>query len=244
MKHIRKSGTTGEVVLVKLIDATSPTGAGKTGLTPASAGLRIASKADVEASSVVCTGSEIETPTTAIGTYQAPTLNTRCRFRELHATNHPGVYEIFLPNARFAVAGARALLISVSATGTTQADLEYQLTLGLDVNDAVRGGLTALPNAASGSAGSLPTTGTGPNQIAVNGDGALSSVVGLAACQDLLEADRVIDTSVNPWALVLIKKGSGTLGQPGAVELLRQKLRDVNGAPVTNVNTILGQSIT
>jgi hypothetical protein len=107
------------------------------------------------------------------------------------------------------VAAARALLISASATGTTEADIEYQLTLGVDVNDAAAGGMTAV-----------------------------------AAARDLLEADRVIDISVVPWDLVLIKKGTGSLGQPGAVELLRQNLRDVNGAPITNTNTILGQSVT
>ena len=209
MKHLRKNSTTSEVILVKLVDTTSATGAGKTGLTSASAGLRIASKADVESAPVACTGSNIEAPTTSIGTYQAPTAGTKCRFREIDATNHPGIYEIFLPDARFAVSGARALLVSVSATGTTQADLEYQLTLGLDPNDSAHGGLTTL-----------------------------------ALCRDLLEADRVIDTTVAPWDLVLIKKGSGTLGQPGAVELLRQNLRDVNGGPITNTNTILGQSVT
>jgi hypothetical protein len=62
--------------------------------------------------------------------------------------------------------------------------------------------------------------------------------------KDLLEADRYVDTTVTPWALVLVKKGSGALGQQGAVELLRQKLRDVGGAPITNTSTILGQSVT
>jgi hypothetical protein len=244
MKHLRKNGTTNEIILVKLIDAASATGAGKTGLTPSSDSLRIAAKADVESTSVSCTGANIETATSSIGAYQAPSAGSKCRFREIDAANHPGIYEIHLPNARFAVSGARSLLVSVSATGITQADVEYQLALGLDVNDAVRGGLTALPNAASGTAGAIPTTGSGANQIQVNGAGAISSVVSVASCQDLLEADRVIDTTVSPWALVLIKKGSGTLGQPGTIELLRQRLRDVHGAPVTNANTILGQSVT
>jgi hypothetical protein len=244
MKHIRKNGTTSEVILVKLVDSSSPAGAGMIGLTSSSSGLRIASKADVEAASVACTGSNIEAPTSPIGTYQAPSASTKCRFREVDATNHPGIYEIFLPDSRFAVANARALLVSVSATGTTQADLEYELALGMDVNDPVRGGMTALPNVASGNAGAIPTTGTGANQIQVNGSGAISNVVNVVSCQDLLEADRVIDTTVVPWALVLIKMGSGTLGQPGAVELLRQNLRDVNGGPITNANTILGQSVT
>ncbi len=135
------------------------------------------------------------------------------------------------------------LVLHASAAGADPTDAAY-FVVAYDPQDAVRGGLTALPNVASGSAGAIPTTGTGANQIQVNGTGAISSVVSVAACQDLLEADRVIDTTVVPWALVLIKKGSGMLGQPGAVELLRQKLRDVGGASVTNANTILGQSVT
>ena len=41
----------------------------------------------------------------------------------------------------------------------------------VDLADSVRAGLTALPNVASGSAGAIPTTGTGANQIAVDGSG-------------------------------------------------------------------------
>jgi hypothetical protein len=39
----------------------------------------------------------------------------------------------------------------------------------VDLSDAVRAGLTALPNVASGSAGAIPTTGTGANQVNVAG---------------------------------------------------------------------------
>jgi hypothetical protein len=38
----------------------------------------------------------------------------------------------------------------------------------VDLSDSVRAGLTALPNVASGSAGAIPTTGTGSNQISVS----------------------------------------------------------------------------
>jgi len=243
MKLLHKNGVTSVILRVKLLDSASLVGAGKTGLTSASAGLIISTIASNEAAatSYTAAGNTIEAVGT-LGTFAPPT-DTKCRFKEANATNHPGLYELQIADARFAVAGARHLIVSIQATGVVQCDVEIELT-SLDLFDAVRGGLTALPNVASGSAGAIPTTGTGANQIAVNGAGAISSVVSVAACQDLLEADRVIDTTVVPWALVLIKKGSGTLGQPGTVELLRQKLRDVHGASITNVNTILGQSVT
>jgi hypothetical protein len=47
----------------------------------------------------------------------------------------------------------------------------------VDLSDVVRFGLTALPNVASGAAGALPTTGTGANQINVDGTGCVDANV-------------------------------------------------------------------
>ena len=55
---------------------------------------------------------EIETITT-LGTFAAPTSG-KCRFREVDATNHPGLYELQLADARFAVAGAKLLIVTIS----------------------------------------------------------------------------------------------------------------------------------
>jgi len=244
MKLICKRGATGVVLRVKIGDSTSLTNGGKTGLTANSAGLVISTIADVEAAATAYSAAAgtIESIAT-LGTFAAPTVR-KCRFREVDATNHPGIYEIQLAAARWGVSNARSLIVTVSgAAGASAVDAEVQLS-GVDVDDAVRGGLSALPAVASGGDGGLLTTGVGANQVQVSGDGALARVLSVAACQDLLEADRVIDTSVVPWALVLIKKGSGSLGQNGTVELLRQKLYDASGNPVTNANTVLGRSIT
>ena len=43
----------------------------------------------------------------------APTA-TKCRFKEVDATNHPGVYEFQFADARFAVSNAKRLVISAS----------------------------------------------------------------------------------------------------------------------------------
>ncbi len=56
---------------------------------------------------------------------------------------------------------------------------------------------------------------------------------------DLIEADRFIDTATTPWALVLVKNGSGGLGS--GIELLRQQLKDVSSADIDDVNTVIGQ---
>ncbi len=198
MKLLHKSGITGVILRVKILDAASTSGAGKTALTHNSAGLVISTIASNEAAPTVYSqaAGAIETIAT-LGTFAAPTTS-KCRFKEVDATNHPGLYEVQLPDAREAVAGATALVVSLSgASGAAQCDAEVQLT-----------------------------------------------AVDTADLRDLVEAARVIDTTVSPWALVLVKKGSGALGTPGAVELLRQKLYDVTGGGVTNANTILGRSIT
>ena len=104
------------------------TGAGLTGLTSASSGLIISTIADNEASATSYTvaGSTIETITT-LGTYAAPTA-TKCRFKEVDATNHKGVYEIQLADARYAVSSAKSLLVSVSgATNAAETDVVIPL---------------------------------------------------------------------------------------------------------------------
>jgi hypothetical protein len=163
-KEILKRGATSNILRVFLQDSAVTTGAGKTGLTNTSTGLIISTIADVEATATTYTaaGSTIETVTT-LGTYAAPTA-TKCRFREVDATNFPGVYEIQIADARFAVSNSTQLLISVQATGIAPVYTEYQL-VAIDLMDTVRLGLTALPNVASGSAGAIITSGTGTAQL-------------------------------------------------------------------------------
>ena len=123
-----KNGQGSIVLRVKLLDSSSTTGAGLTGLTSASSGLIISTIADKEATATAYTvaGSTVETITT-LGTYAAPTA-TKCRFKEVDATNHKGVYELQFADARFAVASAKSLLVSIAgATNLAQADFVVQL---------------------------------------------------------------------------------------------------------------------
>ena len=123
-----KNGQTSVVLRAKILDSSSTVGAGLTGLTSASSGLIISTIADVEATATAYTvaGSTIETITT-LGTYAAPTA-TKARFKEVDATNHKGVYEFQFADARFAVANAKSILISVlGATNLQQMDFVIQL---------------------------------------------------------------------------------------------------------------------
>lgn len=126
------NGQTSVILRVKINDssATTPNNAGKTGLTGSSAGLIISTIADTEAAPTVYTqaGSTIQTIAT-LGTYAAPSASN-CRFAQVDATNHPGVYEIQLANARYAVSNAKTLLISIPAvSGITVAQMDLVVPL-------------------------------------------------------------------------------------------------------------------
>ena len=102
---------------------------------------------------------------------------------------------------------------------------------------------TNLDNLDAAVSSRLPTSGySAPDNsgIASAGASAAAASAASAAAKKLLEADRVIDTTVTPWALVLIEKGTGALGSGN--ELLRQKLHDVSGTNVVDTTTIIGQS--
>ena len=143
------------ILRVKILNSSVTTGAGLGSLTYASSGLIISTIADNEASATAytVTGSTIEDITT-IGTYAAPTA-TKCRFKEVDSTNHKGVYEIHIADARFAVASAKSLLVSISgASNAAETDVVIPLTQ-TDPYDNVAGGITALPAFAAGAAGGL-----------------------------------------------------------------------------------------
>jgi hypothetical protein len=148
--------------LIRFTLKNSSTGVGLTGLAYNTSGLIISTIADNEATATIYTAaaSNIETIAT-LGTFATPTTN-KCRFKEVDATNHKGLYEFQFADARFAVSSARKIIISVTgATSLLDADYEIQL-VSFDPHDSVRAGLTALPTAtlAELAQGIPPTTPT------------------------------------------------------------------------------------
>lgn len=93
MKYDRLRGSTSNMVRVFIPDNTSSTGKGLTGLTNASTNLAIAYLRELDSVATVYSGANIEQQTT-IGTFQAPSSSAKCRFKEVDATNLPGVYEL------------------------------------------------------------------------------------------------------------------------------------------------------
>ena len=155
MDEYRKHSATSNIV--RFVLRHSITGDGLTGLSNASSGLIIATITDNEAATTTYTvgSSNVETITT-LATYAAPTAS-KCRFKEVDATNHKGLYEFQFADARFSVSSARSLRITVTgATNLLTAHWRIAL-VQFDPFDTVRLGLTALPNAAAEASGGLPT---------------------------------------------------------------------------------------
>ena len=143
-------------------------GNGITGLTGSSSGLIISTIADTEASPTAYTsaGSTIQTIAT-LGTYAAPSASD-CRFGEISSSNNPGIYEIQLANARYAVSGAKSLIISITGvSGMADCDVVIPL-LATNPYDGVHGGMSALPNTACTTNASLLTSGAGTDQVSVS----------------------------------------------------------------------------
>lgn len=114
----------------------------------------------------------------------------------LHIGN--GYYRLDLPDAAVAsgVAGVQihGALTSRSIVGC------YVHLVAYNPQDAVRLGLTALPNVASGSAGAIPTTGTGANQISVTSGAVLLADNGITAAKinaDAITAAKIADGAID-----------------------------------------------
>lgn len=114
--------------ILRFILSSESTGEGLTGLTHSSSGLIISTICDNEATATTYTaaGSTIETIST-LGTYATPTA-TKCRFKQVDSTNHPGLYEIQLADARFAVSASRKLIVTISGASDLLTS-DYQISL-------------------------------------------------------------------------------------------------------------------
>lgn len=114
-------------LMVFLGDGSKVDGSGKTGLTYETSGLIIATRADNEAAVTAYKQADgnIESIST-LGTFAAPSSG-KCRFKEVDATNMPGVYEIQLADARLSVASARDLVIMVSGGGVVPTPMHVPL---------------------------------------------------------------------------------------------------------------------
>ena len=151
-----KTGSTSRLEHVFILDSTSTTGTGKTGLTNASVTMHFFRPADTTVTSVTLSAGTLGTWTTG-------------GFKEVNATDMPGLYEIGMPNAVFAATFDHSVVM-IKGTGIAPLVLEYNL-VAYDPLDTVRLGLTAIPNVVQGTTGAISTgNATGQVTVATNND--------------------------------------------------------------------------
>lgn len=83
-------------------------------------------------------------------------------WEEVSSTDHPGLYRLDIADAVFASGAWEAVVTITDASGTDfyPVDIGFRL-IAFNVQDGVRLGLTALPNAAADAAGGLPISDAG-----------------------------------------------------------------------------------
>ncbi len=150
----RQVGTTSQVTLLFVQDSSSTTGAGLTGLAHNTGSLTAYYKRSNGTASVAITLANI----TTLGTYVSG------GFKEVDATNLPGIYEFHPPNAALASGADSVAILLKGAANMAPCPLIIELT-GTSNQDAVRGGMTALPNAVAAASGGLLTYGTSTGQL-------------------------------------------------------------------------------
>jgi hypothetical protein len=146
---IKKAST--DVTVYLFIQASNvTTGAGLTGLTFETANL-VASYVRPGAARAAITLATLAA---------ADSAHSDGGFKEVDATNMPGIYRLDLPDAVCATGVNSVVVMLKGAANMAPVVLEVQL-VSYDPNDAVRLGITALPNAAADAAGGLPISDAG-----------------------------------------------------------------------------------
>ena len=148
-------GTTSKRLAIFVQNNSVTTGAGLSGLVFNSAGLTWYYWRE-DAGNVA--GTSVTLATATRGTF------TSGGFVEKDATNMPGWYEIGVPDAALASGASWVGMSLRGATNMAHVTLEIELT-STSNQDGVRGGMTALPNAAAEAAGGLYTRGSGAGQL-------------------------------------------------------------------------------
>lgn len=140
-------------------------------------------------------------------------------------TNMKGVYRCDYPDAAF-ITGVDQVICSIeiaTAKNAVAAPLLIDI-MDVDLRDAVRGGMTALPNFVAGSAGGLPddTDANGAVRV-VSGTAAreISLTSGLVDLKtDALDSDSLAATAVTDiWAKVVESEASYTAQQAMSIIL-------------------------
>lgn len=232
MGLIFKAGATSQSIYVEILDSASTTGGRKTGIVFNSAGLT-AYYVRQAGSATSITLATLTNPNSAYSSGG---------FKEVDATNMPGVYRLDLPDAAIAAGSPSVVVTLKGAAGMVQVSKEIML-VAIDPQDAVRAGLTALPNANAEAAGGLYTRGSGAGQInqAANGqvDTNVKNINGVSA-----SAVTTINANLGQTQPVnFTGTGASALVKSDAVDLggVAQTGRDIGASVLLSAGTGAGQ---
>lgn len=176
-KQILVKGATSQIVVIFIQDSSSAVGAGKTGLAFNTASLVAYYVRPGSAAVSITLATQ-----TVTGAYSSG------GFVEIDSTNMPGLYRLDIPDAALASGVNSVVVMLKGAANMAPVALEIQLS-SANLNDSVRAGLTALPNAAAEASGGLFTKGTGAGQINQSANGQID-VNTIALSGDSTAADN------------------------------------------------------
>jgi hypothetical protein len=148
-------GSTSQTVNILVLDSSSTSGAGLTGLVYNSGSLVAYYVLPRAAAAAITLATQ-----TVTGAYSSG------GFVEISSSNVPGLYRLDIPDAALA-SGRFVTIMLKGAANMAPVALEIELT-GWNNQDAVHGGMSALPNTACTTNASLLTSGTGTDQLSVS----------------------------------------------------------------------------
>jgi hypothetical protein len=213
-------GTTSFICHIFIQDTSKSDGSGLTGLVWNSGSLTGYYMRSGAASAVSLSLATI----TTLGTYAGSATATG--FKEVDAANMPGVYELQPCNNALASGANQVVLLLKGATNMAAVVLEIQLQ-DLNFNDAVRAGLTALPNVAAEGAGGLYTRGSGAGQINQPANGQIDA--------NTVKVGGTTQTARDLGASVLLANPQG-FKKNAALTNFEFAMFDSTGAPKTGLS--------
>jgi hypothetical protein len=240
-------GAVSNVLRVKIRDTSANDGSGKTGLAFGDAGLIISTICDNEATPTVYTSAGSTTETIAtLGTFAAPTA-TKCRFKKVDDTNNPGLVEIQIADARFAVAGARRMTITISGVSDAeQTDVQIDLT---GQNNPVNGNASDVVNrttiAVLSTQVSFTLTAGSADNDAYNGcvvvvrDQTTQAQIAIGYISDYVGSTKTVTLAADPGIFTMANGDFVTILPPSVTQAAL--MASLNGATLAvNGSTFVG----
>lgn len=224
-------GSSSQRIPVTLNDSSSTTGGGLTGLAFNTASLVCYYWREDEANA---NATAVTLATATRGTWATG------GFVEKDATNMPGEYEFSIPNAALA-SGAKWVKIKFKGAANLAPRTILIRLMSVNIDDAVRGGMTALPNANAEAAGGLYTRGTGAGQIRQDANGRIDA-----------NAKAWIDgtiPAVNVTGVPLVddKYLLGTIystpATAGIQDINVKNMNNVAATPITTIKAVQGLAV-